>query len=38
MLTQPGSNGKAGLFENNWGGVTILQWFNRFDATLGFWP
>jgi hypothetical protein len=29
------SNGKAGLSQNISGGVTILQWFKRFDATLG---
>jgi hypothetical protein len=36
MRTQSRSNGKAGFSENNSGGVTILQWFKRFDATLGF--
>jgi ABC-type phosphate transport system permease subunit len=36
MLAPPRSNEKAGAFENIWGGVTILQWSKRFDATLGF--
>jgi hypothetical protein len=38
MRTQSRSNGKAGLSENNSGGVTILQWLKRFGATLGFPP
>jgi hypothetical protein len=29
------SNEKARFSENSWRGVTILQWFKRFDATLG---
>jgi hypothetical protein len=36
MPTQLRSNGKAGFSENNSAGVIILQWFKRFDATLGF--
>jgi hypothetical protein len=36
MLAPPRSNEKASAFENIWGGVTILQWSKRFDATLGF--
>jgi hypothetical protein len=35
MLGPPRSNEKAGAFENIWGGVTILQWSKRFDASLG---
>jgi hypothetical protein len=38
MPTDLRSNGKAGLFENILPGVTILQWFKRFDATLGLKP
>jgi hypothetical protein len=30
------SNEKARISKNSWGGVTILQWFKRFDAALGF--
>jgi hypothetical protein len=29
------SNEKARFSKNSWLGVTILQWFKRFDATLG---
>jgi hypothetical protein len=36
MPTPKRSNGKAGFSQNNSGGVTILQWFKRFDAALGF--
>jgi hypothetical protein len=32
------SNEKARFSENSWLGVTILQWFKRFDATLGLFP
>jgi hypothetical protein len=35
MPAQSRSNGKAGFSENNSGSVTILQWFKRFDTTLG---
>jgi hypothetical protein len=38
MPTTPRSNEKARIFENIWGGVTILQWSKRFDATLGLLP
>jgi hypothetical protein len=35
MLPDSRSNEKARFSENSWLGVTILQWFKRFDATLG---
>jgi hypothetical protein len=35
MPPESRSNEKARFFENSWRGVTILQWFKRFDATLG---
>jgi hypothetical protein len=35
MPTEPRSNEKAGILENIWEGVTILQWSKAFDATLG---
>jgi hypothetical protein len=41
MPAKSRSNGKAGFSENISVSVTILQWFKRFDATLGFlrpWP
>jgi hypothetical protein len=35
MPPYPGSNGKAGIQQNIWEGVTILQWSKGFDTALG---